>query len=107
VSGAGLRRATGCWFSRALRLIGFFLCTSPSPPEQEQWLNLQIDRGVFTSVEDAVRKLIAERMAFEADDLAWGKLYVDGARAAVARGEVLTLEEAVADMRVRLGSLTR
>jgi antitoxin ParD1/3/4 len=69
------------------------------PPEQEQWLEQQIDQGVFTSVEDAVRKLIAERMAFEADDFTWAKPYVDEARAAVARGDVLTLEEALADMR--------
>jgi hypothetical protein len=69
------------------------------PPEQEQWLKQQIDQGVFTFVEDAVRKLIAERMAFEADDVAWAKSYVDEARTAVAHGEVLTLEEAGADMR--------
>jgi antitoxin ParD1/3/4 len=77
------------------------------PPEQEQWLKQQIDQGVFTSVEDAVRKLIAERMVFEADDFAWARPYVDEARAAVARGEVLTLEEAVADMRAHLESLKR
>jgi antitoxin ParD1/3/4 len=75
------------------------------PPEQEQWLKQQIDQGVYASVEDAVRKLIAERMAFEADDFAWARPYVDEARAAVARGDVLTLEEAVADMRAHLESL--
>jgi antitoxin ParD1/3/4 len=75
------------------------------PPEQEQWPKQQIDQGVFTSVEDAVRKLIAERMTFEADDFAWAKPYVDEARAALARGDVLTLEEAVADMRAHLVSL--
>jgi antitoxin ParD1/3/4 len=77
------------------------------PPEQEHWLKQQIDQGVFASVEDAVRQLIAERMAIEADDLAWAKPYVDEARAAVARGEVLTLEEAVADMRAHLEARDR
>ena len=64
------------------------------PPEREQWLKQQIDQGVFAYVEDAVRKLIAEHMAFEPDDFAWARSYVDEARAAVARGDVLTLEEA-------------
>jgi antitoxin ParD1/3/4 len=77
------------------------------PPEQEQWLKQQIDQGVFTPVEDAVRKLIAERMTFEADDFVWANPYVDEARAALARGEMLTLEEAVADMRAHLDSLKR
>ncbi len=63
------------------------------PPAQQQWLEAQIAKGEFASLEDAVRQIIAERMAFEADDLAWAKPYVDEARAAVARGEVMTLEE--------------
>ena len=32
-------------------------------------------------------------MAGEIDDMAWAKPYVDEARAAVARGDVLTIEE--------------
>jgi len=41
------------------------------PPEQEQWLNARIAEGEFTSPEAAVRQMIAERMALDADDFAW------------------------------------
>ena len=60
------------------------------PPAQQEWLETQIAKGEFASAEDAVRQMIAERMALEADNLAWAKPYVDEARAAVARGEVFT-----------------
>jgi hypothetical protein len=47
------------------------------------------------SIDEAARQLvderIAERATGEGDDLAWAKPYVDRARAAVARGDVLTL----------------
>jgi antitoxin ParD1/3/4 len=56
-----------------------------------------IARGDFASVEDAARQLIderiAERAAEEGDDLAWAKPDVDEARAAVARGEYVSLQE--------------
>jgi antitoxin ParD1/3/4 len=75
------------------------------PPEQEQWLNARIADGQFDSPEAAVRQMIAERMALEADDLAWAKPYVDDARAAAARGEVVSLDDATADIDAHLGSL--
>jgi antitoxin ParD1/3/4 len=66
-------------------------------PEQEAWFKTHVARGHFASVEDAARQLIderiAERAAEESDDLAWAKPDVDEARAAVARGEYVTLEE--------------
>ena len=65
--------------------------------EQETWLKAHVATGDFASVEDAARQLIderiAERNAEEADDLAWAKPYVDEARAAVERGEFVTLDE--------------
>jgi antitoxin ParD1/3/4 len=75
------------------------------PPEQEQWLNARVADGDFDSPEAAVRQMIAERMAFEAEDFAWAKPYVDAARAAVGRGDVVSLDEAVADIDAHLGSL--
>jgi antitoxin ParD1/3/4 len=75
------------------------------PPEQEQWLKARIADGQFTSPEAAVRQMIAERMAFEADDFAWATPYVDEARAAIARGEVVSLDEAIADIDAHLASL--
>ena len=77
------------------------------PPEQEQWLEAQVAQGEFASLEDAVRRMIADRMALDADDLAWAKPYVDEGRAAAARGEVVSLDDAIADMDAHLASLKR
>jgi hypothetical protein len=74
-------------------------------PEQEKWLRTRVANGDFASPEAGVRQLIAERMAFEADDFAWAKPYVDEARAAAARGEVLSLEDAIEDMDTHFRSL--
>ena len=66
-------------------------------PEQEIWLKAHVATGEFASLEQAARQLIDERIAElagnEDDDMAWAKPYVDEARAAIARGEVITLEE--------------
>jgi antitoxin ParD1/3/4 len=77
------------------------------PPAQQEWLETQIAKGEFASAEDAVRQMIAERMALEADNLAWAKPYVDEARAAVARGEVFTIEQHEARMEEQLKALKR
>ncbi len=65
--------------------------------EQEAWLKARVERGDFVSVEDAARQLlderIAERLAEECDDFAWSKAYVDEARAAIARGDVISLDK--------------
>jgi hypothetical protein len=45
------------------------------------------------------------RMALEADEFAWARPYLDEARAAVARGEVVSLEEAIADIDAHIESL--
>ena len=74
-------------------------------PEQERWLNARVANGDFASPEAGVRQLIAERMAFESDDFAWARAYVDEARAAAARGEVISLEDAIEDMDTHFGSL--
>jgi hypothetical protein len=75
------------------------------PPEQERWLNARIAEGHFTSPDAAVQQMIAERMAFEADDFAWARPYVDEARAAVMRGEVVPLDDAIADIDAHLATL--
>jgi len=78
-------------------------------PEQEALLSTYIARGDFSSIEEAARQLlderIAERAAEEGDDLAWAKPYVDEARAAVARGDVLTLDEHKARNAARLAAI--
>jgi len=67
-------------------------------PEQEAWLEAHVAAGEFASVEEAVRQLIDDRIAEIAnaggyDDMAWAKPLVDEARAVIARGETITLEE--------------
>jgi antitoxin ParD1/3/4 len=78
-------------------------------PEQESWLQAHVASGDFASIEEAARQLIderiAERAAEESDDLAWAKPHVDEARAAVARGEFVTLEEHKAYNAALLASL--
>ena len=63
----------------------------------------------FLAAGSAARQLIderiAERAAEEGDDLAWAKPYVDEARAAVARGDVLILDEHKARNAARLASI--
>ena len=65
-------------------------------PEQQAWISDRIERGDFTSIEEAARQLIDERIverAIEEDDLAWAKPLVEEALADVGRGNVLTREE--------------
>jgi antitoxin ParD1/3/4 len=77
--------------------------------EQQALLNAYVVRGDFSSIEEAARQLIDERIAERAaednDDLAWAKPFVDEARAAVARGEVLTLDEHKARNAARLAAI--
>ena len=79
--------------------------------EQQAWLEAYVARGDFPSIEDAARQLIDERLAERAieeeDDLSWAKLYVDEALAAVARGDVMTLEEHKRRTAALLASLKR
>lgn len=77
-------------------------------PEQQDWIEAHIRRGEFVSLEDAARQLIDERIAeraIEEDDLAWARPYVDEARAAVARGDVMSREEHRARNAARLAAL--
>jgi antitoxin ParD1/3/4 len=70
--------------------------------EQEEWLEAKVAAGLFGSIEEAVAAAIADSMAGEIDDMAWAKPYVDEARAAIERGDVLSIEEHKARMARRL-----
>lgn len=65
----------------------------PLTSEQRQWLEAKVAAGQFGSIEEAAVAAIADSMAGEIDDMAWAKPYVDEARDAVARGDVLSIEE--------------
>jgi len=77
--------------------------------QQQAWLLDHVSRGEFRSIEDGVRQLLDERMAERAaedgDDLSWARADVDQARADVAAGRVLTVQEHEARMDALLTSL--
>jgi Arc/MetJ-type ribon-helix-helix transcriptional regulator len=75
------------------------------PPEQEEWLKARVAEGQFTSPEAAVRRMIADHMALEVDDLAWALPYVEEAREAASRGEIVLVDDAIADMHAHLATL--
>ncbi len=67
-------------------------------PKQEAWLQAHVATGDFASVEEAARQLIDDRIAEivaedDDEDLDWAKPLLDEARASIARGDALTLEE--------------
>ena len=78
-------------------------------PAQEAWIKAHVAQGHFASVEAAARQLIDDRIAElgqdDYDDMAWAKPLVEEARAAVARGDVITLEEHRARNAARLAAL--
>jgi len=77
------------------------------PREQQEWLEAQVKAGAYDSIDDAVASIVAEYMRVESIDLSWAKPLVDEARASLARGEGMTLEEHTARIDQRLGSFKR
>jgi antitoxin ParD1/3/4 len=77
------------------------------PPDQQKWLEAQVAAGLFGSVDEAVSAAVADFMAANGNDFAWARPYVDEARAAAARGEVVPLDEALDDIDSHLASLRR
>jgi antitoxin ParD1/3/4 len=76
-------------------------------PDQQKWLEEQVAAGRFPSVDDAVAVAVADLMEVADDDLAWARPYIDEARQAAMRGEVLSLEDALADIDAHLATLKR
>lgn len=76
-------------------------------PEQRAWLQAKVAAGQYGSLEEAAAGAITDSMAAEVDDLAWAMPYVEEARGAAARGEVLTMEEHCARNAARLDALKR
>lgn len=75
------------------------------PPEQAKWLEAEVAAGRFNSIDDAVAAAVAELMSIQNDDLAWAKLYVEQARASIARGDVISGEEFFRRLEGKLSSL--
>ena len=66
------------------------------PREQQEWLEAQVKAGAYGSIEEAVEDILAQHMNLDIDDMAWAKSLVEEGRAAVERGETLTLGEHLA-----------
>jgi predicted transcriptional regulator len=75
------------------------------PATHQAWLQARIADGTFTSPDDAIAQLIAERMALEVDDFDWAKADVENARADATAGQFITLEEHRARIARRLAGL--
>ena len=68
-------------------------------PEQQRWLEAQVEAGHFASLDQAVAVAIADLMATVDDDLDWAKPLVDEAAAELDRGEGVPADEAFARIR--------
>jgi len=65
-------------------------------PADHAWLAKQVAAGRFPSLDAAVSAAVAELTAKEsAPDLTWAKPLVDESRAAIVRGEGVSLDEAL------------
>jgi Arc/MetJ-type ribon-helix-helix transcriptional regulator len=73
--------------------------------EQQRWLEAEVAAGRLPSVEDAVRMAVPDFKAINADDLRWAKPYIDQARQAVARNDVISGEEFFQGLDGRLQAL--
>jgi antitoxin ParD1/3/4 len=74
------------------------------PPEQQKWLEAQVEAGHYASIEEAVRIAVDDLMA-DFRDLAWARPYVDQARASVARGDTVAGDEFLRRLDAKLAAL--
>ena len=74
-------------------------------PEQQKRLEAAVAAGEFASVEEVVRCAVDRMVADDLGDLSWAKPFLDEARASIALGDSITLEEFNADMEKHLQRL--
>jgi antitoxin ParD1/3/4 len=77
------------------------------PREQQEWLEAQVRAGAYESIDEAVASIVSEYMHLDLNDLDWAKPLIEEGRAALERGEGLTLEEHRARVAAKLESLRR
>lgn len=75
------------------------------PREQQEWLEAQVKAGAYESIDEAVASIVSEYMHLDLNDLDWAKPLIEEGRAAIERGEGLTLEEHRARVAAKLESL--
>jgi Arc/MetJ-type ribon-helix-helix transcriptional regulator len=86
-------------------MVSFLHMSITLTPEQQRWLEGEVAAGHFPSVEDAVRMAVADFKDINIDDLSWAKPYVHQARGSLARGEVISGDEFLKSLDVRLAVL--
>jgi hypothetical protein len=74
-------------------------------PEQQRRLEGEIAADRLPSVVDAIRMAVADFKPINTDDLRWAKPYIDQARKAVARNDVISGEEFFKGLDGRLKAL--
>lgn len=74
------------------------------PPEQKRWLEARVADGAFESPEAAILQFIADRMALASEVIPF-KPDVDEVR--IPHRDVLSVEEAIADVDAHMASLKR
>jgi antitoxin ParD1/3/4 len=57
------------------------------------WLHARVADGTFATLNDALAQIVEERIALEDSDLDWARALVDEARADIAAGRVMSIEE--------------
>ena len=72
---------------------------------QLDWLRARVADGTFASVLEALQQLVDEQMALESSDLDWALPLVEEARADVAAGRLMELDEHRARNASRLQAL--
>ena len=71
-------------------------------PEQQRWLEAQVEAGHFASIEQAVAIAVADLMAMTDDELAWAKPLIEVGLADAEHGRIVSGDEALADLRATL-----
>ena len=74
-------------------------------PEQQNWLQAEIEAGRYASLDDALSAAVDGLMTAGKDDLAWAKPLVDEARASVAKDGGSTLDSFRAEIRETIAKL--
>lgn len=62
-------------------------------PQQHRWLESQVTAGHYSSVDEAARAIIEERMAVDGEGVDWVKPLLDEARASIAAGAGVPYEQ--------------
>jgi Arc/MetJ-type ribon-helix-helix transcriptional regulator len=76
------------------------------PREQKKWREAEVAAGRFAFIDQALAAAVADFMADDDGDLSWAKPLVDEARAGIARGEYVELDEFRAEIRETIAKLT-